>query len=257
MLQRTFIEPALEPDQRIIKTEDPSVIPYVPFQLSNVNVADVLIQHYLLGKKYYEIDKGLLDNPDTYDPFYLDAIKAGRITFEIVPQRYRRTSKDLARVEAENHVRRLAERQLVAAGFKRTGVATVEFRNTQWETVAFNFENRNRSVRLLFRRDLPPLGIYRERTNGQVDDIFYKSYEEHPISHLYEEQMMVDDRTRKQMKAKLFVPNSYLNIPELPELEPVRQPIIVNFRKEYADSIRQNLRGDASRLLQRLGLGLF
>ena len=61
----------------------------------------------------------------------------------------------------------------------------------------------------------------------------------------------------ERTKTKIIVPHSPMTVPELPELAPLRRPIIGNLRREYADGIRRYAQtGDEekSALLRQVGI---
>lgn len=241
----------------MIEFKKPHDIPWIPYILNPVSIIDVLVLHYFLGMRYYDIDKQISKNPDIYDPFHLESIEKGNVVFEVVPQVQSR-ERTISEGDAKSleHVWNRTEETLRRGGFKRMGSATVEFKDTIWETVCPHYEKDGRVVRLLFSDPYkhPPLLEYREKSAEDPIEIFYKPEDVNPFNRIYEEQRSVDDRTRRRTKTKIMIPHSPKSIDELPELQEIRRPIIVNFRRQYAELIRQHFQGDTDQLLGELGL---
>lgn len=245
-----FAEDFYKPeDERIVKIIDPIGVPYTPFILDKNTEIEVLIRHYLMNESYYKINRRLFDNPEIFDPLYIEAIKSGFITFEVIPHRKSvswLTSfgyyKSLKYVEDE------LRKRLKNAGFKKTVLPVIEFKGTKWETICPNYERDDESVRLVFNRRFPPLIVYR-RESGDFD-IFYKKGI-NPFSVIGEDVYSVDDKRRRVTKTTVSIPG--------PEMSPNlgRMPVMGNFKEKYRELIEKHYKGDKKDLKGRLGLGRF
>lgn len=244
----------------VIRFERPSKPPYIPFAFDRLTLAEILVLRYLLRKKYFDIDKLLLERPETYEVLFQERMGDGKLTFEVLPQLSgKTTTKDLDYWGAVDYIERQAYWLLTSGGFKPQGLSTVEFKGSEWETVCQNFQNGDRMVRLLFhpQRRFPPLLQYRKFTGSGFEGFSYPASNGHPVSYLGQEFESIDDRTRRRTKTRIIIPHSPMTVPELPELAPLRRPIIGNLRSEYADGIRRYAQtGDEekSALLRRVGL---
>ena len=70
--------------KKLIDFDKPLREPYLPYLLDNIGMVNTIVDHYLLGNTYYKIDRALLDDPEIYDPLYLQAIENGNVVFEAI-----------------------------------------------------------------------------------------------------------------------------------------------------------------------------
>jgi hypothetical protein len=259
LAQRAHKEyPMLPADERLIGFEDAAGIPYIPYLLKPEKIISVVVNRYLLKKRYYDIDRELSDDPEIYDPLYLEAIKKSNIIFENIQRSYTKRRAPIKKVTKSDeqalwYVKNIIEKNLTDAGFKKTGIA-LELKGTRFEALCINYEKDNRVVRLLIPdlRVIPPLLFYREINHRNYVDIFYKNDQKNPLAGVYDEYFTVDDRTRLVTKTKIIIPHSPKSIPELPEL--IKKPIVENFKDRYATLIKRNYPGNKKGLLKELGL---
>ena len=247
-------DPSIPEHRRRIKFVESSGPVYLPFLIDGLHAMGIVFRKYVLNEGMKELDKAELDNPDNYEPLYLDAIRRGEITFEaireekkgIMPKSGRDAEVLKARVRAMESFRRdFLRHALARAGFRKAELYALEFKGTPWETACETYEKDGIAIRPVFNMDFPPLlAVYRLSGERQV---FYKPPADHPFAHIGRVQEAVDDRTRRKGTKQVIIPSS--NMPELGSV--FMHPV---FREDSRRLIRENYRGNPEELMRELGL---
>jgi hypothetical protein len=231
----------------LIKIDDLNGMPYVPFKISQETSMDILVKHYLMKKRYYELDRILLDNPNNFDTMFLRAIENGFHTFGVIRRKIGKSRQiDLGYVRALNYTKNEVERKVIRAGYKKSILPVIEFKNTYYETICSEYERGDETIRLAFNRKFEFLIIHRKKLDDV--EVFYENPKHHPISYINEEIETVDDKTRRKTKTKIMIPSALM----LPDLGTM--PIIGNLKKHYRRLIELFYHGDKVHLMRQLGL---
>lgn len=246
-LEEDFQKPE---DERLIKIIEPVGIPYKPFLLSDETVIDVLVRHYLLHEKYFKINKRLLSDPTNLDPLYIDAMKNGFITSEVIPLRKEiYLPIDPRYAQSLDYIQREMRKRLKSAGFEKSVLYVIEFKGTIWETICPNYERDGETIRLVFNKKFPPLVVYR-REYGEFDR-FNNKNKINPFSVIGEEVSSIDDKTGRTTKTTVMTPG-----PGMP-LDIVKMPIMGHLKEDYRNFIEKHYKGDKKELMFKMGLGRF
>lgn len=248
-------DPSIPENRRRIKFVETRGPVYIPFIIDDIASMSIIFRKYNLREDMKDIDKRELDNPDNYDPLYLQAIESGEIVYEGIRQENKKIKPkdDRERRELEARVAAMKSLQgdflrqaLNRAGFRRVGLYALAFKGTPLETACETYEKDGTIVRPVFNMGLPPLlEIYRLSNEKQV---FYEPSIEHPFAHINSVQEAVDDRTRRKGTRQIIIPGPDM-IPELGStfIHPV-------FRNDYRRLIQEHYQGNKEELLRKLGL---
>lgn len=240
---------------RFVETKGPV---FLPFNIPPVKAMDVAFRRYELGEDMKEIDKREMEMPENYDPLFLQAIESGLLVYEAIRQKFLgipfRNEREKQMIENRLKVTKdfketYLDYQLRKLGFKKAGLYAEELKGTPLETICETYQRDSEVIRPVLRWDTPPLLV--RRTLGDQRQVFYPPDKSHPFSQLFAVTEDVDNRTRRKGTKQVIIPG-----PMMPQgFDPVYiHPL---FGEEYAKLIRENFQGDATQLLQQLGLGLF
>lgn len=179
----------------------------------DVLLIDILmywLYHGSNGATQFQISKNLMQMPMLMDPTVITAIRTERLRFEVLTQA-QATPKDLY-PEKIHELRKLyseINKDLTRKGYALEG-HTLEFKGTNWETVAFNYVGVHGSARVLFHANYscPPLVMYKANDSPRGTVVIQN---EHPIRSLAKRQVTVDDWTRKNRTTEVEVPDVYVD----------------------------------------------
>ncbi len=162
------------------------------------------------GATQFQVSKNLMQMPVLMDPTVITAIRAERLRFEVLTQA-QAIPKDLS-PEKICELRRLyseMNNDLTRRGYALEG-HTLEFKGTNWETVAFNYVGVHGSARVLFHTDYscPPLVMYKANDSPRGTVV---TQNEHPIRSLAKRLVTVDDWTRRNRTTEVEVPDVYID----------------------------------------------
>ncbi len=177
----------------------------------DVLLIDILMHWLYLGKNgatQFEISKKLMQMPFLMDPAVITGIRTERLRFEMLTQDHAEPKLEPAKIRALRKLYTEINNNLTQNGYALEG-HTLEFKGTDWETVAFNYVGTHGSARVLFHKDYayPPLVVYKanDSPRGKVSQI-----SEHPIKYLARTQVTIDDWTRRNRTTSIEVPNAFI-----------------------------------------------
>ena len=198
---------------------------------------DVVVSHYLLGRKYFEINKDLTRLFPIFGPGIIEGVKNGRYCFGAIRQKRQKSSGD----EIEKAVGEMEEKMagmLVDKGFRPSNVYAVELRDMPNETLCRDYMRGDTSARLLLNRNFPPL--YIERNGARLEKPVETDYiARHPFAQLFEEQERLDDKTRKVTRFNIRIPKMEI-------------PCIL--KEHYRANIEQCYPGNRAKIIKDYGL---
>ncbi len=190
---------------------DPKFTPgtHPPRDVLMIDILMYWLYHGDNGATQFQVSKNLMHFPMMMDPSVISAIGGGRLRFEVLTQA--QATPDIA-PEKIRELRRLyreINNDLTGNGYALEG-HTLEFKGTEWETVAFNYVGVHGTARVLFHPTYahPPLVVYKsnETPRGNVVET-----NEHPIRYLAKRVVTIDDWTRRNRATAVEVPNVYIN----------------------------------------------
>lgn len=242
----------LPPGQRRIEHLKAEGSVFLPYNVSTVDAIDVIARRYLLGQDAKDIDKDELDNPDRYNPLFLDYIQRDRIVFEAVRQgnKWLKLKGTMERQMAEqknaadDHLSRDIYWSLHNSGFQKVGLYGVEFKGTQYEALAETYVRDNEVVRPVFSIDYPPVIVHWHLSDRK--DIFGRGRLFGPFAFTGDPLTDIEDRTRRVGERTIILPGTRTPMPN--GVESVAMPPI--YRREYMSRIPPER-------LRTLGIALF
>lgn len=200
---------------------------------------DVLISHFLGGTNYFQIGKRLSLIPDIYDPVLLDAIFKGDIVFEIVQQEKVKRDFSEPRFRDIDKMTREMIGVLKRNGYELKG-HPLEFRDSQWETVAWHYEKGGNIVRVIPTDKFPPVFIYRKKSDGPKNPFLVEEYgrDYHPYQKLFGDERRLDDRLKQVTDFGVRIPIG-IDIPP-------------SLREWYKGTIHENFDGGVEGVVARV-----
>ncbi len=222
---------------------------YLPYNITLLDAMDVVFRKYVVGEDYKDIDRTELGREENYDHHFLDAIRNGRIVFEVVRQKAKKvvpkTRQEMERINAEKSMMRpYLSTQLRRAGFEKVGLYALEFKDTLYETVCETYVRGSEVVRPVFNENFPPLIVH--WVLGDENDIFGGQGMANPFEIAGETFIDIEDRTRLIGRKRIIIPGSSTPMPE--GMNPTYMHPL--FRRDYMARI-------PSEKLRALGIALF
>ncbi len=161
------------------------------------------------GATQFAISKNLMQMPFLMDPSIITAIRGQRLRFEALTQAQATPALPLEKIRELRRLYSEINKNLTRKGYALEG-HTLEFKETPWETPAFNYVGVHGSTRILFHSDyaFPPLIVY--KANDSPRETVVK-HDEHPIHYLARRHVTVDDWTRRNRSTAVEVPDAYIN----------------------------------------------
>ncbi len=171
-------------------------------------VTDVLFYYYVEGKKHYEINRKLLENPQIYSFFLTNAIQSGDdVQFEVLRQKEKQITSDSKHTQeyfaAANALQKRAASMLKQRGFNSTGYS-IEFKDSENETVTKRFQNKNEVISLTTTHLTPPM-LIRKYLGAKSQNIF--GDQNSPQTLVPNTQYVsIDDNTRRESLTQILLP---------------------------------------------------
>lgn len=178
----------------------------------DVLLIDILmywLYHGSNGATQFQVSKNLMQLPLLMDPSVITAIRAERLRFEVLTHAQAAPNLPPEKICELRRLYSEINKGMTGKGYALEG-HTLEFKGTNWETVAFNYVGVHGSAHVLFHADyaFPPLIVH--KTNDSPRGTVVK-HDEHPIRYLARRHVSVDDWTRRNRTTSVEVPDAYIN----------------------------------------------
>jgi len=210
-VDRSLIAPHIEFEDQ----PDPAVL-----------IIDVLTSAYVKNDRLFDINKKLAKIPAIYNRNLERLIEDGKAYYGVLHQRKKSKRMNPEYEYAIRNLKKQMETKLLEMGFERKKIDVLEFADTPWETVCPEYINKEKSIRLVFNNQFPPVYTTRNVREGETN-MFLPIYDmRHPFSKLNKRFTDRDDKTKKIGKTKVIIP-SKMNIPE------ILKPIYIGFVNKY------------------------
>jgi|GEM_PF-2053697 len=179
----------------------------------HLRLTELLMEYYVDGKSQYAIDRAVLDDPTIYGSAIKAAITEGKAAFIVVPQKEQRKRRD-EMTETQRRIyaagRALTNRmvgRLIERGFRNDDEA-LEFKGTQFETVARRYRNGDEIYAICANGEDPPIAVH--RFLGSRVEEWWNSAETHPQAEVSPFRrtpyVSVDDKTRREGQTEIIIP---------------------------------------------------
>lgn len=175
---------------------------------------DILFDWLFNGTNFFEIGKKITKIPTTVDIRLADKVYNETADFEVVVNNYIFDKSNTFIPKPVRAFFELMHKRLIWDGFKQDGYC-LEKRDSENETIAMVYEKGDKSIRLLFNQNFPPLVLKRVKnprfkvTPFRVEE---KNNKIHPFSELFMPKEAFDDKTRARADYQVVIPTEF-NIP--------------------------------------------
>lgn len=162
------------------------------------------------GATQFDISKKLMQMHFLMDPSVVAGIKDGQLKPEVLTQGQATPAITQGKRGIVRKMYSEIHKQLTSDGYALDGY-TLEFGNSAYETIAFNYVGMDGSARVLFHPNykFPPLIVYKkEATAGKALDHFGSV--QSPINYLARPHISIDDWIRKKADTVVEVPTTFI-----------------------------------------------
>jgi hypothetical protein len=185
---------------------------------------DILISHYLMGRKYFDLNKSATMIPNIYHGNIVRGVNSGELKFGAIRQKRGRT-KESEYWDAVESMWKEMFRSLQESGYERSGITySLEFRGTEFESLCEDWVRDGVTLRTMFHQDIPPLVVQRNEIQSSRPSPFEVDFNaKHPFSQLDQEKIRIDDSTRRRTTFTVRIPRK-VKIPD--HLKPLYRKMI-------------------------------
>ncbi len=172
---------------------------------------DILFDWLFNGTNFFEIGKKITKIPTIVDIKLADKVYNETADLEVVVNNYIFDKSNTFIPKPVRAFFELMHKRLIWDGFKREGYC-LEKRDSENETIAMVYEKGDKSIRLLFNQNFPPLVLKRvknprfEVTPFRVEE---KNNKIHPFSELFMQKDVFDDKTRARTDYQVVIPTEF------------------------------------------------
>jgi hypothetical protein len=197
---------------------------------------DLLISHYVMKRKYFDLNKSATMIPNIYHGNIVRGIVSGDLKFGVIRQK-RGKKKDNDYWNAVESMWKEMYQFLQKSGYERSGATySLEFRGTEFESLCEDWVRDGVTLRPMFHEKVPPLVIQRNEIPDSEPSPFRTDYNaRNPFAQLDQEQIRTDDSTRRKTSFTVRIPRN-VNIPD------VLKPLYRKFIDLYYHGDRQVLK---------------
>ncbi len=190
---------------------DPKYMPgtHPPRDVLLMDILMYWLYHGNDGATQFQVSKKLMQFAMIMDPSVVTAIRAERLRFEVLTQAHATPDVPPEKVRELRRLYSRINKNLTENGYALEGY-TLEFKGTDWETVAFNYVGVHGTARVLFHEEyaFPPLVVYKTQDSPRGTPL---NHDEHPIRYLAKRHVTVDDWTRRNRSTSVEVPDLYID----------------------------------------------